>query len=200
MSITIELNNIVPRLEKLRFRKPINWAFDNSQNWALIGENGAGKSLLIDILRGRHALTPTCKVICRDDNNNELKIRDFVKCVSFNDIYSIVDTNNSYYQQRWNKGLEADAGVTKAYELLSENEKAQLDLIRHFFDIEELLEKEITLLSSGELRKFLVIKSILSQPKILILDNPYIGLDAESRVVLSDLLLILLNKAYQLYY
>ena len=187
MIITIELNDIVTRLENLRFQKPINWVFDNSQNWVLIGENGAGKSLLIDILRGKHALIPTCKVVCRDENNAELKIRDVLKCVSFNDIYSIVDTNNSYYQQRWNKGIENDVAVTKVYELLTENEKNQLDDICRFFDIEELLEKEVTLLSSGELRKFLVIRSILSRPRILILDNPYIGLDTDSRLVLSEL-------------
>ena len=43
-------------------------------------------------------------------------------------------------------------------------------------------------LSSGELRKFQLTKLLLSNPKILIMDNPFIGLDAKTRELLHSLL------------
>ena len=51
-----------------------------------------------------------------------------------------------------------------------------------------MLPKKLIFLSSGELRKFLIVRSLLNHPRILILDNPFIGLDAASRDVLVHLL------------
>jgi molybdate transport system ATP-binding protein len=57
-----------------------------------------------------------------------------------------------------------------------------------------LLDKYVILLSSGELRKFQLIKALLSNPRILILDNPFIGLDAEARRQLNELLLTIATE------
>lgn len=181
----IKLKNIVPRFEHLRFVEPINWEIKSNQHWAVIGSNSAGKSLLIDILMEKYALHYECKIICQDEIGNPIRIRDVVKSVAFKDIYSLVDTQNSYYQQRWNKGLEEK--TSKVKDIVADSDQADLAELVKWFAIEDLMEKEVNLLSSGELRKFLIVSSLLTKPKILILDNPFIGLDAESRVVLNDL-------------
>ena len=51
-----------------------------------------------------------------------------------------------------------------------------------------MLDKKIILLSSGELRKFQLTKALLTAPRILIMDNPFIGLDAPTRELLFNLL------------
>ena len=53
-----------------------------------------------------------------------------------------------------------------------------------FFRIEPMLDKKIILLSSGELRKFQLVKTLLTAPRVLIMDNPFIGLDAPTRELL----------------
>ena len=58
------------------------------------------------------------------------------------------------------------------------------------FGVEAMLDKHIILLSSGELRKFQLTKTLLSHPRVLIMDNPFIGLDAKTR----DLLQVLLKE------
>lgn len=181
----IKLDNIVTRLDHVTFNEPINWEIKTDQHWAVIGPNGAGKSLLIDILTEKYALQYDCKITCQDTNGNDTSIRQTVKSVAFKDIYSIVDTKNSYYQQRWNKGLEEEK--PKVADIVAEEDKEQLQELVEWFAIEDLMEKEVNLLSSGELRKFLIVRSLLSKPRILILDNPYIGLDAESRIILGNL-------------
>ena len=56
------------------------------------------------------------------------------------------------------------------------------------FRIEPMLDKKIILLSSGELRKFQLTKTLLTAPRVLIMDNPFIGLDAPTRELLFSLL------------
>ena len=51
-----------------------------------------------------------------------------------------------------------------------------------------MLDRERIKLSSGQTRKMLITRAILSKPEVLVLDNPYIGLDAPSRAYLNDLL------------
>ena len=47
--------------------------------------------------------------------------------------------------------------------------------------MEDLLDKYIILLSSGELRKYKLAANLFTKPKVLIIENPFIGLDAETR-------------------
>lgn len=180
----IEIIDAIPRFDHLKFSRPVNWKIEEGQHWAIIGPNGAGKTLLVDILLSKYALK-SGEIRCRDDKGKNLIVSDLVKSVAFRDIYSIVDTGNSYYQQRWNKGDEQEVPVVKS--LVANADKKWLGTLITWFGIEDLMEKEVNLLSSGELRKFLIVKSLLNKPGVLILDNPFIGLDAKSRIILNTL-------------
>lgn len=177
----IEINGGIPRLQNLAFKTPINWKIKAGENWAIIGANGAGKTLLIDILTSKHALKSGEIKTLRNESTNKL-----VKSVAFSDIYSLVDIQNSYYQQRWNAGDEHEVLFVK--ELFSKGDPQWVETLVRSFGIEDLIEKPINLLSSGELRKTLIIRSLLNRPRLLILDNPFIGLDKKSRRILNDVL------------
>ena len=56
------------------------------------------------------------------------------------------------------------------------------------FHMDDFLDKYIITLSSGELRKFQLTKTLFANPRLLIMDNPFIGLDAETRDQLKELL------------
>lgn len=182
--MTVEIENAVLRFDHLQFAKPINWKISKGQHWAILGANGSGKTLLTDTLLGKYALK-NGRIICSDDNGNQQPIANVVKSVAFRDIYSIIDTQNSYYQQRWNKGDEQEVILVK--DTIPKANQSWLEELTDWFGIDDLMQKGINSLSSGELRKFLIVKSLLSKPRILILDNPFIGLDAKSRGVLNDL-------------
>lgn len=180
--VILEIKNAVPRLFEITFKEPINWKVEENQHWAIIGPNGSGKTILVDIINGKYALKSG--EINIENNQNK---SHYIKSVSFRDIYSLADIQNSYYQQRWNAGDEHNTPI--AIDLFQKfDNKEWLDFLINSFHVEDLLNKEINLLSSGELRKFLIIRSLLSRPRILILDNPFIGLDAKSRIILNDVL------------
>lgn len=180
--IIISIQNAVTRLENTRFQDPINWTIRKREHWAIIGRNGAGKTLLTDILREKYALKEG-KIIFFETG----KISERIKSIAFKDIYSLVDCKNTYYQQRWH-ATETDDIPTVLEALLQNSD--DISIIQTLFDkfgIGDLLNKKVIFLSSGELRKFLIVKVLLSNPRILILDNPFIGLDASSRGLLNEL-------------
>lgn len=67
----------------------------------------------------------------------------------------------------------------------------KMEDVRRLFDLfgmTPLLDKKVILLSSGELRKMQLTKALLASPRVLIMDNPFIGLDADTRQLLGRLL------------
>lgn len=177
--ITIE--QAVPRLPELRFQTPVSWQIQAGEQWAVIGPNGSGKTILADMLQQRYALKDG-KITLDIDGEAHKQI----KSIAFKDIHSLADSRNSYYQQRWH-ATETNESPTVAG-LLTDTSSDLFEKLQAIFSIKEHLTKRVIHLSSGELRKFLIIRTLLSDPKILILDNPFIGLDADSRTLLTGML------------
>lgn len=176
------LHDVVPRLPELTFGHPVNWTIRSGEQWAVVGPNGAGKTLLADFLQRKHAFK-NGYVELKKHTGGEAS----VKSIAFKDIYSLSDARNSYYQQRWNSSEAEDSVPVSDLvggEALTDDARRLLSR----FGFEEQLNKRLIYLSSGELRKLLVIRALLTFPDLLILDNPFIGLDAESRVMLVELL------------
>lgn len=180
--MVVDIKNIVTRLPELRFTAPVNWRIDEGQQWAVVGPNGAGKTLIADIMQRKFAFKEGEVVFSGDG-----KVSDFIKSIAFKDIYSLADCRNSYYQQRWHSTETEEMPTVE--ELLKEYAGSDnLAKILTLFGIEDLLPKRLIFLSSGELRKFLIVRTLLSRPRVLILDNPFIGLDAPSRDLLVEML------------
>lgn len=180
--IVVDIRNAIPRIAELRFATPVNWRIERGQQWAVIGPNGAGKTLLADLTQRKYALKEG-----EIRFGGEEKIGSFIKRIAFKDIYSLTDNQDSYYQQRWHS-TETDDLPTVADLLKKFKGTRHLSEMLTFFGIEDFLPKKILFLSSGELRKFLIVRTLLSRPHVLIIDNPFIGLDAPSRTLLVEML------------
>ena len=178
----VRISGAVPRLEELRFRTPVDWEIREGEHWAVIGPNGGGKTLLADFLQGRHALKEGTVTFGFEGHT-----RDLIKSIAFKDIYSLADCRNSYYQQRWH-ATETGEMPTVEMSLGAYAGKPETEEILALFGISDLLPKRLIFLSSGELRKFLIVRVLLTGPRILVLDNPFIGLDAPSRGLLVEML------------
>ena len=183
MQSYISIENAVARIPEFQFKSPLNWKLKGHDHWAVIGPNGAGKTLFSNYLTGKTALKEG-SVTGKTENGRPLY--EMIKSASFTDIYSTTDYKNMYYQQRWNSAREDSVPSVRDLINKGEDNETSRELFS-LFQIEELLDKKLILLSSGELRKFLIIRMLLSGPRVLILDNPYIGLDAPSRKLLNEL-------------
>ena len=106
--------------------------------------------------------------------------------LAFRDAYGSADAGY-YHQQRWNS-CEYDE-VPLVRDSLGECRDAALwGRISGLFGLDELMDKPLILLSSGELRKFQLARALRAAPRSMVIDNPFIGLDAPSRELLDKLL------------
>ncbi len=151
---------------------------------AIVGLNGSGKTLYVDQLRKKLA-------------------SDRVRYIAFTDSYGVNVDGQYYLQLRWNQHdidhetPSAGELLQKAYLLAGEDNAERRQLRQHLYELfhmDTLLDKYIITLSSGELRKFQLTKTLFANPRLLIMDNPFIGLDAETRDQLKSLLLLLAQQ------
>ncbi|MCH5182159.1 MAG: ATP-binding cassette domain-containing protein [Prevotellaceae bacterium] len=139
---------------------------------AVTGPNASGKTLLLEVLAGRRKIETQAESL--------FPAATAVAFVSFRDAYGRHAPR--YYQQRWNKGDEELLPlVREQYETLTQNVLAGTLAA-------DLLDKTVTMLSSGELRRLQMARALASGPKVLIVDNPFIGLDCVARRKFAGLL------------
>ena len=194
---TIELINAKARKPEWRMAEPINFSLDEGEHIAIVGRNGSGKSMLVDMITGRHPVFPDMAKYSFDEPYNNLKH------ITFHDTYGGDNDKTYFLQQRWNQ-MEIDeetptvgSKLEEAYQLAGEDTPERRNLQKHIYELfhlEELLDKYIILLSSGELRKYKLAASLFTHPKVLIMENPFIGLDSETRDQLKDLLAMLARE------
>ena len=177
------LKNGIVRNPLVRLDEPACFDLESDEHIAIIGPNGSGKSLLVDMITGRHHLCEGTLFYDFYPSASHTAYKN-IKYITFRDTYGTADANY-YYQQRWNAQEQGE--VPEAIELIGkeniENETAR-NLLEEF-GITPMLHKKIVTLSSGELRKLQIVKSLLAFPRVLIIDNPFIGLDAEARQLLE---------------
>lgn len=139
---------------------------------AILGPNGSGKTTLGLILeKGRYAY------------GNRLEFsheKAKVKMLTFTDIHSFTGIDVQRHDQRL-EATENDLVPTVAEVIGESVSDPRRQSLSEAFNLHDVMHKRINFLSSGELRKLLIINALLSEPDMLILDNPYIGLDAASR-------------------
>lgn len=201
MQKIIEIKGGVTRHPLYRMREPVDLVVNAGEHIAITGPNGGGKSMLVDILTGRHPLLITEPQYDFAPSHRKM-VSDNIKYVTFRDSYGDNDSTY-YYQQRWNQqeinentptvsALLEEAFERTLKDLETPTEREEQEAFREhlyeLFNLRPLLDKYIILLSSGELRKFQLTKTLLSHPRVLILDNPFIGLDAPTRNLLTRLL------------
>ncbi len=187
MQKLIEIKGGVARLPLWRMAEPVDVAIEAGEQVAIVGPNGAGKSLCVDLLTGAKPLLYTEPAYDFGPGRSR-RVSDNVKYIAFHDAYGD-GGGPAYYQQRWNQGDETVWPTVG--EMLRTAGADALEKHHGLFvrlGIEELLDKPVIQLSSGELRKFQLAKALLSSPRVLIIDNPFIGLDRTARAMLTTLL------------
>ncbi len=194
---TIELINAMARKPEWSMAEPVNFCLEEGEHIAIIGRNGAGKTMFVDMLTGKHPAFPDMVRYGFDEPYNKLKY------ISFRDTYGGDNDRTYFLQQRWNQ-MEIDEEtptvgnkLEEAYQLAGEDTPERRALQKHIYEIfhlEPLLDKYIILLSSGELRKYKLASSLFTNPKVLIMENPFIGLDKDTREQLKELLRMLAQE------
>ncbi len=173
----------------------VTWNINPGEQWAVVGSNGAGKTILLESIAGRWA---TSQGRLKKQGAVEFVANDY----SFN---RIARAAAQYYQQRFQAYEAAIAPTVR--EVLTEqmrpvgtvDEKSvhlvessvsdtRLEEITDSLRLTDLLDQPFITLSNGETRRMLLARSLVKSPDILLLDHPFVGLDVLSREILREAL------------
>ncbi len=163
----------------------INWTWRAGEHWRVRGSNGSGKSTFLKLLAGD--LWPAFGgTIERFDN------------AQFADIWEMkarIGLVSPELQERYSdsvRGWEVVAsGFVSSIGVVPKLSPSQRDKVRELLRlcrIENLRDKFITQMSSGEARKVLLARALVNDPAILLLDEPFDSLDADSVLDFKTLL------------
>ena len=202
----ISIQNISLKIDSRPAFNQASWDILQNEHWAVLGPTGSGKSLLARVLtRSLPLLSGQITYFFDPDlhpqgrpytNRKEILVlspethRDFLKQYA------------AYHQARW-QSFEGDDAPTVSYLLSAKSIEHQSPFETTPFTIDEkfyeqkrrqvvdlfkldyLLDRKIIHLSHGESRKVLIARLLMQSPRLLILDDPFTGLDQESRAILS---------------
>ncbi|HFE9855125.1 MAG: ABC transporter ATP-binding protein [Clostridium celatum] len=170
----IELNHVNKKFNNKDALEDISVNIEKGKIVGLVGPNGAGKTTLIRIILG--LIKPTCgeiKILGKKIYDNDTK-----KKIGF-----CIDKDGLYENLTARENLEF---IARAYNVKNFN-SVILELAKTL-KINDDLDRIISEYSKGMKRKISIIKSLLINPEILILDEPLDGLDVESQKIVEELI------------
>ena len=180
---SIIVKDLVVRTQEDTVLDGISFSLDQNQHLAILGNAESGKTTLAKAIAGKIHFSGNVNVT----NVTGMPVRiDLVEQrYSFKNLSG---TSEFYYQQRFNSFDSKDAPTI--FEELSKVSKQtnNIDSVLAILGIDHLKNSPLIQLSSGEHKRFQLAKSLINPPEVLILDNPYTGLDVSVRKELNNYL------------
>ena len=180
------------------------WQIRADEHWAILGPNGSGKSTLVRSLWGGVPLR-SGRIIYdfahRGSQLSSVPPKETIGYVSFEMHQSLMEHEALQEEIREYAGKKEEVTTTReviysglaASRPLTAEDGAQAETVAGLLGIQGLLERGITSLSTGEIRKALIGRALMKSPNLLILDEPFDGLDEISRESLARAIDQLMN-------
>ncbi|WP_276501259.1 ATP-binding cassette domain-containing protein [Terrimonas pollutisoli] len=163
----------------------ISFTIEAGQHLAVIGESGSGKSSLAKALAGK--LFTKGSIEINYTHHSFLKPTT-VLLESSETLKNLSNVSDFYYQQRYNS-CDAEDALTVEQELEKTiGASSEVDLLLNQLSLSHRRQTPLIQLSNGEQKKLQLIKALVLQPQVLILDNVFVGLDVSSRKELHHII------------
>ncbi|MEP6748094.1 MAG: ATP-binding cassette domain-containing protein, partial [Bacteroidota bacterium] len=166
----------------------IQLSIHHHEQWAIIGNSGSGKTTLAHVFTGKVFFRGDLHW-CFPEGNTHIELAE-----QQHHFKNLSNTSSFYYQQRFNAS-EAGDSMTVADVLGTFTDKESWVNMLH---LDTLLDEPLLQLSNGENKRLQLAKALLAEPALLILDNPFLGLDAEGRKTLQNVLNRISSKGIHL--
>ena len=152
--------------------------------FGLLGPNGAGKTTVIKMLTGLSKPTEGDAYVAGYNVAKEsLKVKENIGWVASE---VILDDSLTLMENIW---------IQSKLHAIGKNWKQKAESLIKYFELDERDDKKVGQFSTGMRKKLEIIMALLHEPKVLFMDEPTIGLDANTRRLLWSLIKKI-NKAY----
>ncbi len=185
----LTLDHVTIRLRDRFVFEETSWQIRSDEHWAVIGANGAGKSTLVKAIAGDVPIVRGRAVYHFVDESG-LPPNGQVARVAF-------DTETEFHRSKAGFDsftAEPDGEVTVEEEILwgvpgeGRAKEGKLREIAQQLEMDHLLGRASHVLSNGESKKVLIARALLQSPRLLILDEPFEGLDERAKTELKKLI------------
>ena len=183
----LTLDRVTIRLRDRFVFEDTSWQIRGDEQWAVIGPKGAGKSTLVKALAGELPIVRG-KAVYHFLEGLGAVPDGHVARVAF-------DTERDFHRAAFDSfGAERDGEVSVAEALRwgpsagDGTEEEKLKAIAQTLGMDHLLGRASHLLSHGEAKKVLLARALLRSPSLLVLDEPYEGLDERAKTELKGLI------------
>ncbi len=173
----ITLSNLTVDFDEHFTLHNIDWRIIHAQRWVITGPNGSGKSALAATLCGEGKLREGYRE----------GVPENIGVVSFETQAALIEAERKKDDADLIDVISEGTSVREILDEICSNFELQKRLI-DAFKFSSHLDQGFRKLSSGETRKVLLIRALTCSPELLILDEPFEGIDADSYEFLSTLL------------
>ena len=174
----IEIKNVTKKYGSKIAVDNVSFDVNDGDIFAFIGHNGAGKTTLIKSIVGIHDFDEGDILI------DGMSIKD--KPVECKRIMAFVPDNPETYEHM--KAIDYINFICDMYDIDTETREKNIKKYAKLFDMEDKLGDTIDSYSHGMKQKVVLISALAHDPKILIMDEPFVGLDPKAVFDIKEIL------------
>ena len=180
----IQVKNLSVSIQSKIIFENVSFEIIKGKQYAIVGPSGSGKTTLLHCLTGQSFFKGTI----------ETKPEISIALVEQQHHFKILsNTSSFYYQQRFNS-VDAEDALTVQDYFQSLGFELEPSSLFELLGLKSLLYKRLIQLSNGENKRVQLAMALLQKPDVLLLDNPFLGLDIEARNTLNGILESLAKK------
>jgi ABC-type multidrug transport system ATPase subunit len=172
--IVLQVDNLSKKYKKVDAVKGVSFDIKKGNVYGLLGPNGSGKTTTLAMLMG--ILHPTQGSFSWFGNGQEDRNRLRIGC--------LLETPNFYPYLNAYDNLRVTATIKKMH-----NPKARIEEVLEYVDLKERGKRTFRTYSLGMKQRLAVAAALLSDPEVLVLDEPTNGLDPEGIAEMRELIL-----------
>lgn len=195
-NILLKIDSLSIRLANKTVIEQLNFVVNKGENWAITGQSGSGKSVLLQAIAGNLSTnTGHIKYFFNDSKGNTaVDFHPFIALAGArHNFKNLANTGNFYYQQRYNSSDAEDALTAGQYlQAIKINSNSSvywtIEKVIDALNLSYLREKQVIKLSNGETKRLMIAAALLKNPTLLLLDNPLTGLDIATRKYFNTLI------------
>jgi len=189
----IRLENITLRVGGRWILPNTSWTIGRGQNWVVLGPNGSGKTSLTAALTGEVPVVAGRRWL----NPDGIREQDMAR-LAFETHRQLVAHDEARDETRGFAGIDEPGLSARALLKATGSRPGPLAAMAGRLALTSLLDQPIRSLSTGEMRRLLMARALLHGPRLLILDEPFDGLDASMRQHLAEMITALGRDGLQI--